>query len=244
MLGANKKMTTLKAKATVILIFVSIIMVLSGCNQERTATLDIKIENQNKFRTDDPNISVLKILKNGKAFKLYKADSLPFLQQQITLKNVPYGHYNFQYLNILEQEVSKTVEVEANQVYPVTIYPDSTNYQKNISKTFILALHDSDTLEISNHQSGCFSDKWDRFSIIRNGKDYLLIRNSKTLELTSYHINYLAKLESDLMDISKEYSCTTSEVYEFELKGQSREYIDRSCRLHGWTTLIRCFFFQ
>ncbi len=221
------------------LIIALVLFFFSTCKHDELASLDIKIEMQNKHNPSYADIYSLTVLQDGKVFKSFTADRLPFISHQINLEKLSLGTYDFEYLNVLDQLITKRLIISSPGKYNISIYPDSSNYQKNRSRTFVHNLGASDTLHILYNSTGCFHFTNDSLILVRTQKKYYLIRGKKKIVLTAHDVDLLVKFESDLMELPTNRDCTTTDTYRFNTGGDTTRYTDNTCCLNAWNVLTK-----
>lgn len=218
-----------------------ILFLFTNCKKEVIATINLKIELENRYSSDYPDLVSLRIYKNGKLFKKYVADKMPYIDHEITLTKLPSAKYQFEYQNFFHQKVIKTLTVNQSKIYNISIYPDYCNYKKNLKKSFISKLINGESMSIKFESRGCFNHGKDSITIKKSNGKYFLTINRKNIELKKEDLSFLMKMEAELYELPKDIGCTTVDTYTLVFKNQETKFIDDTCTWNAWSNMYEKF---
>jgi len=221
-----------------------ILLLFTSCKKEISATIKLKIELENKYSSEYPDLYQLKIYKNGKLFKNYIADKMPYIDHEIILMKLKGGKYQFEYENFFKQKIIKSLFVDESKTYNIVINPDYTDYKRNLHYSIIEKLVNDDSLKINFESRGCFHSGKDSLVIKKINGKYILKIDRKNINLESEDVNYLKKIECELYELPKNGDCTTSDIYTLISKNRKLKFIDNTCRWNAWSNIYKKFIWK
>ncbi len=218
-----------------------ILLLFTNCKKDVSATLNLKIELENRYSSDYPDLVGLRIYKNGKLLKKYVADKMPYIEHEITLNKLPQAKYEFEYQNFFHQTIRKTIFINQSKVYNVLIYPDYCDYKKNLNKSFIGKLKSGESMNIKFESRGCFNTDKDSIAIKKINEKYFLKIDRKDIELKNEDIDFLRKMEAELYELPNDIGCTTVDTYTLIYKNQTIKFSDDTCTWNAWSNMYQKF---
>ena len=218
-----------------------ILFLFTNCKREVTATIKLKIELENRYSSDYPDLVGLRIYKNGKLFKKYVADKMPYIEHAITLTKLPSAKYQFEYQNFFHQKIIETLIVDQSKIYNISIYPDYSNYKKNLSKSIIGKLKNGESMTIKFKSRGCFNSGKDSIAIKKSNEKYFLTIDRKYIELKNEDVYFLKKMEAELYELPKDIGCTTVDTYTLVFKDLEIKFTDDTCTWNAWSNMYQKF---
>jgi len=222
-------------------LFLFLLVFFASCKKDVSATIKLKIELENKFNSEYPDLYQLKVFKNGKLFKKYVATEMPYIEQDITLTKLPKAKYQFEYYNFFNQKVIKSLIINESKIYNIKIYPDFSNYKANLQKSIIGKLSNDDTLKLNYKTVGCFHSDSDSLVINKKNNKYFLTVANKTTKLNINDVEFLKKIECELYELPKLGGCTTSDYYTLHFKNNKTIFIDATCKWNAWASIYEKF---
>ncbi|MCP2028093.1 hypothetical protein L1276_003261 [Flavobacterium sp. HSC-32F16] len=221
---------------TALLLLILIIFV--SCKKDSFASIKIKIEFENKLNQDLSKIYGIQVYKDGKIVKKFGAFEKPYIQKEITLDSLANGSYKIVYENLINQTLQKTVQIEENKFYEVSIFADYSDYRTLISKSFVRNLEENHKVEFYFESVGCFHSAKESLIISKKGKKYYVESNGKSRNLNRKELDAIIKLECEL-DLIKYGGCTTSDHYIVKSGNEQKEFYDETCKWNGWNNLLK-----
>lgn len=221
-----------------------IILLFVNCKKDISATIKLKIELDNKNSSEYPDLTQLKVYKDGKFFKKFVADKMIYINHEITLPKIKGGKYQFEYQNFFHQKMIKTLIVDDSKTYNVSINPDYSNYKENLHKSIVGNLKNGDSLQINFETRGCFKTGKDSVILKRVGKEFILKIDRKEIKLQNEGIDFLKRAECELYELPNNGGCTTSDTYTLIFKGKELSFVDSTCNWNAWSNIYEKFIWK
>jgi hypothetical protein len=170
----------------------------------------------------------LRILKNGKEFKILK----PQNENKQVLKNLGFGVYTLVYKTMFEKEESLRVEIIENKRYSTNICTNYIDYSKDKYKPFINQLQENESYTILILSQGCFHSNQDTLTIKRNNDIFIFTWGTKSKKLSQSDIEKVRNFEIELNYMTN-LGCTTVDTYFIKYNESTKKISDGSCSWNG-----------
>ena len=208
----------------------------ASCKKEIPASINLKVEYEDKLNKDLPKLFSLFVYKNGKIFKKYSRFEKPYIEKVIIIDSLQNGKYKFVYMNFLNQTLSKNVEVKENKNYEISINPDYSDYKKYINKSLIGNLKDNQNVELFIESRGCMSSFEGNLKISKIGKEFIAENHEIKKTLNRKELDLIIKMECEL-NLLQNGGCTTSDHYIIKFGKLKKEFYDTTCAWRGWANV-------
>lgn len=173
-------------------------------------------------------LSELRILKNGKVFKILK----PQHENKQVLKGLDFGTYVLVYKSLFNKEENLKVKITESKKYSARLCLNYIDYSKETSKPIIDQLQETDFYTIVISSQGCFHSTKDTLMIKRSKDAYTINWGAKYKTLSPTEIVKIRNFEIEL-NYMTEAGCTTTDSYIISYNGKSKLINDGSCNWHG-----------
>lgn len=224
-------------KIRTILVFL-ILMTVMSCKKESFASIKLKVSFEDTTKKELSRLYWISVFKDDKPFKKYGRFEKPYITKEIIIDSLYNGTYKFVYENFLNQQMQKTIKINDDRVYTISIHPDYSKYTDFTGESFIKNLKDNQKVELNFESLGCFHSSGYLATVSKKEGEYYIETRGIIKKLTEKEVNVIIKMECEL-NLLQPGGCTTKDHYTIKFENQKKEYFDRTCAWEGWRNMFK-----
>jgi hypothetical protein len=220
------------------ILLIIFIFQLISCKKQ-VGSIDVIVAKSEITDSTSSRLFGLSLKNSDSTFYKFKGLNSFKFQDTIKIDSIPVGEYELEYLDIIGNKVSKSIEVKRGKPNVFKILTDSIDSRKFENEIPFSNLNDNSFYTVEKN-GGCVVSLYGFYKISRIGSIYYIeSSNLEKKKLSQKDIIAIIKFESELFAINGKEICSSTGRNIFTITTDKVVSItDDTCNWNGWSNLF------